>query len=102
MQRVQWAVLAVLAVVLIWIGATRDTSAQMSAATQGNGRYTLNMVPVSTGTTPGYYAILLDTQTGRMWWSWSNTFGMKEFTPIHGPLEPHRPGTDQPATQPAR
>lgn len=97
MRRVQLALLAVVAVILVWIGATRDTSAQVPGAAVGSGRFALSMVPASSS--GGYYAILLDTQTGRMWCSSEGAYDVGEFTPLRGPMDPHRP-TEHPEAAP--
>lgn len=102
MRRFQWSIAAAVALVLVWIGATRDTSAQIPSTAQGSGRYSLSMVPVSAGNTPGYHAILLDTQTGRMWTSSGGGLGaVREFSPLQSPLDPHHPGTDKPEAAPS-
>ena len=100
MRRVQMALLVVVAIVLIWIGATRGSAAQAPGAGTGAGRFTLSLTPVSAGPSQGYYAILLDTQTGRMWSSAGTSTKIHEFAPLPGPMDPHRPATDKPEAAP--
>jgi hypothetical protein len=72
----------------------------MPAAAVGSGRFALTMVPV-TGNGNGYYAILLDTQTGRMWSSSANPgFVPGDFRPLHSPTDPYRPATPKPEAAP--
>jgi hypothetical protein len=92
------ALLVVVAIVLIWIGATRDSAAQTPGTGPGAGRFALSLTTPGAGS--GYYAILLDTQTGRMWSSAGTSTKIHEFEPLRGPMDPHRPATDKPEAAP--
>lgn len=89
MKRMEIILLAAVAVLLAWMVSTRDSVAQAPSVLppqQVAGRYVISMVPCMDGSTRGYYAILLDTETGRTWSSSnSGSSTIAPFKPLRGP-----------------
>jgi hypothetical protein len=87
MKRIHTALLVAIAVVIVWVGSTRNTSAQApqpQQAQQVPGRYTISTVQSGSA---GWVAIILDTQTGQTWYRENHHRGDK-FNPLAGPVEP--------------
>jgi len=102
MRRTGIALGVVVVGLLVWIGLTRDTVAQVPQQV-GSGRYTVSLVSkVPAGSGTGYYAILLDTHTGRMWASVGGAGKIEPFEPVRGPMDPRRPAQGEPPGQPGR
>ncbi len=94
MQRTRMVLLmaVVVAVLLVWIGTLKSTVAQPAQASFATGRYTIALTSGGAGTQPepDYWAILLDTQTGKAWGSTRRGGAISGFKPLQGgPADEH-------------